>query len=138
MAALVYVRHYCMLCGIVDAQLTTPTKAVCPGNRVSFICQQIGTPSQWIINLPSIILIQSVRSSQVGSIVTFQNDPGFDFKIHVISWNNASIRLTTELQVTAVRELNDVTVQCAGPRATFGSLLHISSSLGENHFLIIY
>ena len=42
----------------------------------------------------------------------FPDDPGFNFEIHVIS--SGSDGITTELQVTAVRELNGVTVECAG------------------------
>ena len=59
------------------------------------------------------MLQNSTRSSQVGLIVTFAYDPGFHFEIHVISISSNSI--TTELQVTAVRQLNGVTVECAGP-----------------------
>ena len=92
---------------ILDAQLTAPDEAVCPGNHI-FICQQTGFLSSWTINLPSVQLhtYSTVRfPERVRS--TFQNDPGFHFEVHITS--NSTNITTSELQVTAVRELDGVT-----------------------------
>ena len=88
---------------------------MCPGNRVIFTCQQtkLNIVSRWTINLPSGMLQTSVRTSQVESKVTIVNDPGFHFEIHIVS--NSSNGMISELQVTAVRQLNGVTVECDGP-----------------------
>ena len=48
-----------------------------------------------------------MQSSQVGSIVIFENDP-FHFEIHIVS--NSSNSITSEMQVTAVRQLDGVTL----------------------------
>ena len=101
---------------------------MCPGNRVVFTCQQTSTPSRWTINLPSITLQNSAQSSLVGSILTFGNDPVFHFELHIVS--NSSNRLTSELQVTAVRELNGVRVECTGINGTFVSTIRVAS-VGE-------
>ena len=118
-----------MIIILLDAQLTSPSEAVCPGNRVIFTCQLTGFFSRWTINLPSVILMlhNSAQISQQGSIVTFSNDP-FDFEIHVVS--NRSNSITSELQVTAVRQLNGVTVECGGVNETFMSANRIVS-VGE-------
>ena len=102
------------MCGLfhynttVDAELSEP---VCPGNRVIFTCQQPGFTTQWTVSLQP-PLRQNVQSTQVGSVITFGVDRGFNFELHIVS--NSSNILTTELQVTAVRELNGVTVECFG------------------------
>ena len=88
----------------------SPSDPVCPGNRVIFTCQQSGTLIQWRINTDQ-MLRQTLRSTQVGSVITL----GDHFRFHVVS--NSSGILTTELQVTAVKELNNVTVDCTGSRA---------------------
>ena len=111
----------------IDAQLTSPSEAVCPGNRVIFTCQQTGFVSRWTINLPSVMLQNIVLISQWGSIVTFANDP-FDFEIHVVS--NSSNSITSELQVTAVKRLNGITVQCSRVNETFMSAIRVVS-VGE-------
>ena len=107
----------------------SPSEPVCPGNRVIFTCQQPGTLTRWRINLsPSPNSIDtSVQSPQhgPGSILMFPDDPGFNFEIHVISSGSNSI--TTELQVTAVRDLNGVTVECAGLATRFTSTISIAS-----------
>jgi hypothetical protein len=114
----------------VDAQLMSPSDPVCPGNPVIFICQQPGTIAEWMITLPSGTIQTVVESSQYGSILTINvtADPGFDFEIHIVSISSNS--LTTELQVTAVRELNGVAVQCAGPSGAFPSIIQVAS-VGE-------
>ena len=107
----------------------SPSEAVRPGNRVIFTCHQTGFLSRWTISLPSVVLQNSVRSSQVGSTVTFVNDPGFHFEIHVVS--NSSNSITSELQVTAVRQLNGVTVECSGISENSMSAIQVAS-IGEH------
>ena len=74
--------------------------------------------------MPSVTLQNTAQSSQIESILSFVNDPGFNFELHVVSFNSSII--TTELQVTAVRELNGVTVECG----TIMSIIQVSS-VGE-------
>ena len=105
----------------------SPSDPVCPGNRVIFTCQQAGAFARWRIFLPSGTLQNTAQSSLIGSVLTFVNDPGFNFELHVVSINSSI--LTTELQVTAVRELNGVTVECAG--STFFTSTIRVASVGE-------
>ena len=80
--------------------------------------------------MPSVTLQNTARSSQIGSFLTFVNDPGFNFELHVVSFS--SNILTTELQVTAVRELNGVTVECTGVSGTSICMSTIQvASVGE-------
>ena len=104
----------------------SPSEPVCPGNRVIFTCQQTGA-TQWEINLQP-TLLQSAQSTQVGSVITFGVDRGFNFELHIVSFSSGI--LTTELQVTAVRELNEVTVVCIGASDDFMSTIQIAS-VGE-------
>ena len=108
----------------VDAELMFPSDPVCPGNRVIFTCQQAGALTRWRIFLLSGTLQNTAQSSLIGSVLTFVNDPGFNFELHVVSFNSNII--TTELQVTAVRQLNGVTVECG----TIMSTIQVSS-VGE-------
>ena len=95
---------------LLDAQLTPPSEPVCPGNRIIFVCHHTGPVSRWtVIGLPGSIQLQN--STRIGSIVTFDNDPGFHFKLCSVSNNPNNI--TSELQVTAVSELDGVRVICA-------------------------
>jgi hypothetical protein len=64
----------------------------------------------------------------VGSVIPFGVERGFSFELHIVS--NSSNILTTELQVTAVRELNDITVSCTGSSGTFFSTIQVAS-VGE-------
>jgi hypothetical protein len=57
------------------------------------------------------------------------NDPGYIFEIHVLS-NSSSASITSELQVTAVRELNGVRVECFGPNGTMMYTINVAS-VGE-------
>ena len=100
----------------VDAQLMSPTDPVCPGSRIIITCHQSGDAAKWTITIPApaVTLENTTLSSQIGLLVTFINDPGFNFEIRVAS-NSSLSSITTELQVTAVRELNGVTVECIGP-----------------------
>ena len=68
----------------------------------------------------------------MGSVITFGADRGFDFELHIVSFSSGI--LTTELQVTAVRELNGVTVECIGSSGRFISTIQ-AASVGE--FMII-
>jgi hypothetical protein len=55
----------------IGAQIIpSPSEPVCPGNRVTFTCQQRGAFAQWSINLQP-ILHQTAQSSQVGSVFPF-------------------------------------------------------------------
>ena len=113
---------------ILDAQLPSPSDPVCPGNRAIITCQQSGVVARWRISLPSGALENTALSSQIGSVLTFLNDPGFNFELHVVSFN--SNILTTELRVTAVRQLNGVTVQCGGSGDSIESTIQVAS-VGE-------
>ena len=122
----------------VDAELLSPSDPVCPGNRVIFTCQLSGAFARWRINLPSVLTLQNTaQSSQVGSVLTFVNDPGFNFELHIVSFNSNIDIITTELQVTAVRELNGVTVECAGSSETFTSTIQVAS-VGELIIIFLY
>ena len=112
----------------IGGQITvSPSDPVCPGNRVIFTCQQTGFSTVWSINLQP-VLHQNIRSTQVGSVISFGVDSGFMFELHIVS--NSSGILTTELQVTAVRELNGVTVECIGASGTFSLTIQVAS-VGE-------
>ena len=100
-----------------DAQLTSPGEAVCVGQQVVFVCQQTGSAVRWTVNLPGGIsneLLHSVSSSEAGRVLKFSND-SFGFEIHVLS-SSSSSSVISELRVTAVRQLNGVSVECAGNR----------------------
>lgn len=77
------------------------------------------------------MLINPALSSQVGSILSFPNDPGFNFEVHIVSWSNESNMITSELKVIAKRQLNGVTVECSGFADSFMSVIHITSADGE-------
>ena len=72
--------------------------------------------------------MQTAQSTQVGSVITFGVDRGFNFELHIVSFSSGI--LTTELQVTAVRELDGVTVVCNGPSGIFRSTIQVAS-VGE-------
>ena len=65
----------------------------------------------------------------------FQNDPGFGFEIHVLSSSSAS-SVISELRVTAVRQLNGVTVECEGGGGRYMSTFQIAS-VGECTMYIV-
>ena len=77
--------------------------------------------------MPSGAIENTALSSQIGSVLTFMNDPGYNFELHVVSFS--SNILTTELWVTAVRELNGVMVECGGS-TFFISTIRVAS-VGE-------
>ena len=113
-----------------DALLTPPDEAVCVGKQVVFVCQEAGSSLRWTVNLPGgSSIVNSASSAQAGTVLTFSNDPGFGFEIHVLSSSSAS-SVISELRVTAVRQLNGVTVECVGPSGRFMSTIQIAS-VGE-------
>ena len=116
-----------------DAQLTPPGEAVCVGEQVVLVCQQVGPTLRWTVNLPGGSSIESVSSSQAGTVLTFTNDPN-GFEIHVLSSSSAN-SVITELRVTAVSQLNGVTVKCVGASGSFMSTIQIAS-VGESALLI--
>ena len=95
------------------------------------ICQQPGLGLRWTIsNLPGGIsdrLTVDISSLQAGAVLNFRNDP-YGFEIHILSSSSASTSVLSELRVTAVRELNGVTVECFGLNGTFVSTIQISSA----------
>ena len=105
---------------MISAQLTSPSEPVCPGNPVIFICQQSGIVVRWSIKLQPIIH-QTVQSTQVGTTVPFGEDRDFHFELHIVS------NVTTKLEVTAVRELNNVKVECKGDSGDFESTIQVAS-----------
>ena len=98
---------------------------MCVGEQVVFVCQQPGLTLTWTVDLPGGSITESASSSQAGTVLTFSDDP-FGFEIHVLT----SSSIITELHVTAVRQLNGVTVECAGVSGTFISTIQIAS-VGE-------
>ena len=67
-------------------------------------------------------------NSNERSTLTFENDPGFHFEIHnIITVSNNSNNITTELQVTAVRELDRVTVMCSGASGSIEFTIEVAS-----------
>ena len=118
---------------ILDAQLTVspPSEPVCPGIHVIFTCQQSGAIARWNINLQSDSQIRfTVQDEEVGSIITIGQDSGFEFQLHIVSISSANSNITTELQVTAARELDGVTVECIGNSGMFVSTIRVAS-VGE-------
>ena len=101
---------------------------MCPGNRVIFTCQQLGA-TIWNVHLQT-ALLQTAQSAQVGSVITFGVDSGFNFELHIVSFSSGT--LTTELQVIAMRELDGVTVECEGPNGTSLSTIQVAS-VGESN-----
>ena len=100
---------------------------MCPENRVIFTCQQSGS-TEWDIHLQPTSLMQTAQVTQaVGSVIRFGVDRGFNFELHIVS--SISGNFTTQLQVTAVRELDNVTVGCRGQSGTFLSTIQVAASL---------
>ena len=99
------------------------------GQQLVFTCQQNGTTSRWTVNLPMITLANTASSSQAGAVSTFAYDLGFGFEIHILA-SSSSNSVISELRVTAVRQLNGVTVECLGISGRFMSTIEIAS-VGE-------
>ena len=110
-----------------------------------FVCQETGSTLRWTVDLPggaSNEISTTVTSSQAGRVLTFADDPGFGFEIHVLSSSSAST-IISELRVTAVRQLNGVTVECRGGSgsslstiqiASVGELIYTSITMIQFHF----
>ena len=91
-----------------------------------------------MVNLPGGLnneLVNSASSSQAGTVSMFTNDP-YGFEIHVLSSSSAS-SVISELRVTAVRQLNGVTVECTGPSGMSTSTIQIAS-VGEYSYYACY
>ena len=96
------------------------------GKQVVFVCQQTSSTLRWTVDLPGGVsneLVSSASSSQAGTVLIFSNDP-YGFEIHVLSSSSVS-SVISELRVTAVRQLNGATVECAGPSGTFSSTIDV-------------
>ena len=91
------------------------------GRQVVFSCEQTGF-STWTVHLPS--GHQLSRAVTQDTEVMFQDDPGFGFTVFLIP---SSSGIHSELRVTAVRELNGVTVECTGGRGLMSYTIQISS-----------
>ena len=121
---------------ISDAQqLTSPGRVVCVGEQVVFVCQRTGSVLRWEVDFPGGVsndLVNSVSSSLAGTVLTFSNDQ-YGFEIHVLSSSNSVI---SELRVTAVRQLNGVTVKCVGPSGILMSTFQITS--GRSLCMTVY
>ena len=91
-----------------------------------FICQHPGSALVWTVDLPGGTITESVASSQAGRVLTFANDPGFEFEVHVLSSSSAS-SIISELCVIAVKQLNGVTVECIGPSGNDMSTIQVMS-----------
>ena len=97
-----------------------------------FICQHPGSALVWTVDLPGGTITESVASSQAGRVLNFADDPGFGFEIHVLN-SSSSSSVISELRVTAVRQLNDVTVECRGPIERYMSTIQISGEFTHNN-----
>ena len=108
-----------------DAQFLAQPEGVCVGQEVVVAClQPTGTTIRWTINLPNITLENSTSSPQTEAELTFVDDPGFEFEIHNFFLSSIII---SELLVTAVRQLNGVTVECLGGNGNFTTTIQIVS-----------
>ena len=94
-----------------------------------FTCQQASMLIRWTINLPNITLTISAFSSQAGRVSNFIDDPGFGFEIHVLP-STSSGSMISELHVTAVKQLDGVTVECLTQSERFMSTIQIASVPG--------
>ena len=73
-------------------------------------------------------------STKVGEVEMFPGDPGYAFEVTTTALGNSSI--VSELQVTGVRELDGVTVNCVGFSGTYMSEIQVAA-IGESHVEII-
>ena len=94
-----------------------------------FVCQRTGSSLRWEVDFPGGVsnrISSSPSSSLAGTVLTFSNDPGFGFEVHILSLSSSS-SIITELRVTAVRQLNGVSLRCVGPSGTLMSTIQITS-----------
>ena len=102
---------------------------MCAGNQVVFVCRQSSSSRWTVFTLPSETVDQislTVDSSQTGTVLPIPYDPGFGFEIYVLP-SNSSSSVISELRVTAVRQLNGVTLECAGDNGHYMSTIMIIS-----------
>ena len=116
-----------------DAQLTAPVETVCSGQPVLFLCQQLSASATWIVNIPGLML-RVLAPRAVGELEMFPGDPGYAFEVTTTALGNGSI--VSELRVTAVRELDGVTVNCEGFSGMYMSEIQVAA-IGESHVEII-
>ena len=111
-----------------DAQLTSPGEVVCVGKQVVFVCQR-DYFTRWSVFLPggTTYELRVFPSQAPGTILTFQNDTSFGFKIHVLS-SSSDNTVHSELRVTAVRQINGTTVECEGRNGFRMSTIQIASA----------
>ena len=104
----------------------TTSEPVCVGNRVVLSCEQTDRAARWTITLLSgMRLEKGVISTDVGRILTFENDPGFGFELQVLSRSSAT-RVFSELRVTAARQLDGVSVECTGLTGIFMTTIDVA------------
>ena len=119
----------------VGGQITpSPSEPVCPGNRVIINCQQSGSRTSWEIDLQPTLHL-ATGDAPVGLVITSEVDPGFNFELHIVSRSSSSA-ITTELQVTAVRELDGIPVRCTGRDGILRSTIRVAS-IGELVIIIV-
>ena len=94
-----------------------------------FACQQTGATLRWTVILNGTYnFSNSAISSLDGGVSNFTGDPGFGFSIHILPSISTCISIiNSELRVTAVRQLNGVTVECLGLSGKFMSTIQIVS-----------
>lgn len=100
---------------------------MCVGQKIVFTCKQNTTHfSRWTIFLNRTYNFSN-PTSQTG-ILTFIEDPGFGFEIYVSDQNSGRSDIS-ELRVTAVEQLNGVTVECRAQaiNSVFTSTIQIAS-----------
>ena len=97
---------------------------VCPGEEVVFVCVEQQSTIRWTVRLQSHTLERTIQQSSVnlGTTLTFSSDPGFGFQI---TFSGTSTAFNSTLTVTAVRELNGGTVECAGFGGSFTSTIEV-------------
>ena len=108
---------------MADAQLMSPTEAVCVGEQLVIVCNQ-SLYLRWTVNLPGMMPLTAETPAKVGTVGTFQNDPGLGFEIFTTS--NVMASITSELRVTAARKLDGVTVECEGFSEMFMSMIQVA------------
>ena len=81
----------------------------------------VSTTTTWSFDNPAI-------SSLAGTVTSFIDDPGFGFEIHVLN-SSSSSTVISELRVTAVRQLNGVTVECLANSRRFTSTIQLILSV---------
>ena len=84
---------------------------------------------RWTVNLPNITLTISAFSSQAETVSNSDTDSGFGFEIHILD-TNLTNTVISELHVTAVRQLNGVSVECLGISGRFNSTIQIALDPG--------